>query len=292
MTEYRDIHYTSTDGLTLYARDYPGPGPEAPAVLCMHGLTRNSADFAGLAERLAGRYRVVSVDQRGRGRSDYDPQPARYEPRTYVADMFTLLDHLGLERVAIIGTSMGGLMGMMMGATRPERFPAMVINDIGPEIDPAGLARIKSYAGKSPPVRNWEEAVAQTREINGREFPDFDDRRWLAFARALYRERDGVPVLAYDPAIATPIASSEETAIPQDLWPLFEALPMPVLVLRGAHSDILAPECARRMAETGRDCRVVEVPNRGHAPTLEEAPAVEAIEDFLARSAGAAASRE
>lgn len=298
MTNYRDIHYCSKDGLALYARDYPGPAADGerqvntPAILCLHGLTRNSADFAALAEHLAPRHRVICADQRGRGLSDYDPVPANYQPQTYVGDMFTLLDHLGLGQVVVIGTSMGGLMGMIMGALQPARVLALVLNDIGPQVDPAGLARIKSYVGKSRPVTSWEQAVAQARELNHREFPDFDEARWQTFTRALYRDCDGVPVLAYDPAIAEPIDREEAAAVPPDLWPLFESLPMPVLVLRGAHSDILAPECARRMVDRGDDCRLVEVPGRGHAPTLEEALAVEAIEGFLAGSAEVTARRE
>ncbi|MBN7797020.1 alpha/beta fold hydrolase [Parahaliea mediterranea] len=281
MQHYDDIHYRGADGLGLYARDYNRAGSSAPVLLCLHGLTRNSADFEGLASELAGDCRLVCADQRGRGRSDYDPNPANYQPATYVADMFALLDHLGLEQVVVIGTSMGGLMGMMMGAMQPARLRALVLNDIGPEVNPAGLARIKDYVGKSAPVATWEEAVAQARAINGREFPDFDHTRWLAFARAIYREQNGVPVLAYDPAIAAPIDAADAAAVPPDLWPLFEALPVPVLVLRGGHSDILLGDCATRMGERGRNCQVVEVSGRGHAPTLEEAAALGAIRALL-----------
>jgi pimeloyl-ACP methyl ester carboxylesterase len=279
---YAALRYRSADGLELYARDYRAAGADAPAVLCLHGLTRNSADFEPLAAHLAGSWRVVCADQRGRGGSAYDPRPDNYQPATYVQDMFALLDHLGLAQVVVIGTSMGGLMGMMMAAMAPARVRALVLNDIGPEVDPAGLARIKSYVGKSAPVGSWEEAVAQTRALNEREFPDFSPARWETFARALYRERDGVPVLAYDPAIAAPLATGESAAVPPDLWPLFECLAQPVLVLRGAHSDILSPACADAMVQRGQRCRLVVVPRRGHAPTLEEAPALAAIDGFLA----------
>jgi pimeloyl-ACP methyl ester carboxylesterase len=282
MPEFVDVHYHSADGLALYARDYRGAGDAAPAVLCLHGLTRNSADFEVLAAHLAGRYRVVCADQRGRGRSAWDPQPGRYQPATYVQDMFALLDYLALPRVAIIGTSMGGLMGMMMAALAPQRVSALVLNDIGPEVDPAGLARIKSYVGKTAAVSSWEDAVARTRELNAAAFPDFDEARWQRFACAPYREQDGVPVRAYDPAIAAPIDAQEDAAVPPDLWPLFERLAQPVLVLRGAHSDILSADCAARMAQRHPQCRLVEVPRRGHAPTLEEASARDAIDAFLA----------
>ncbi len=284
MADYRDHWYDSADGLRLYARDYPGPGGTALPVLCMHGLSRNSADFAGLAEHLARERRVISVDQRGRGRSAWDPVPGNYTPPTYVRDMFRLLDELGLERVALIGTSLGGLMSFLMAAQQPARFAGMVINDIGPEIDPAGLARIQRYVGKNPPVTSWDEAVAKTREINGIAFPDYGDDDWLAFARNLYVERDGVPVLAHDPAIAEAMADPEETgAVPPDLWPVFDAAAqVPMLVIRGELSDLLAADCVARMRERDADLRAVEVPRVGHAPMLTEPAALAAIDEFLA----------
>ncbi|MFV0277329.1 MAG: alpha/beta fold hydrolase [Parahaliea sp.] len=280
------ITYRSSDGLALYARDYRTAPAEAPVLLCLHGLTRNSADFASLAEHLAGGFRVICADQRGRGRSDYDPQPARYQPLTYVEDMFTLLDHLQVARVTVIGTSMGGLMGMLMAARQPERISALVLNDIGPEVDPRGLARIQSYVGKSAPVSDWQQAVAQVRAINGSAFPDFSQTQWRDFAGKIYREQNGVPVLNYDSAIAAPIDSSKEAAVPPDLWPLFESLSQPLLLVRGELSDILAASTAAGMCERGQDCRLVEIPGRGHAPTLDEAPARRAIDDFLGALAG------
>lgn len=285
MADYSDHWYESDDGLRLYARDYPGPaGGGALPVLCMHGLSRNSADFAGLADHLAAERRVIVAEQRGRGRSAWDPTPANYTPLTYVQDMFRLLDGLGLDRVILIGTSMGGLMSFLMAAQAPARFPAMVINDIGPEIDPAGLARIQRYVGKNDPVSSWDEAVAQTREINGPAFPDYDDEEWLAFTRNLYVEEGGVPVLAYDPAIAAGMADPEDTgAVPPDLWPVFDAASeVPMLVIRGASSDILAAGCVERMRERDPDLAVVEVPRVGHAPMLTEPPALAAIDRFLA----------
>ncbi len=153
MTDYRDLWYQSPDGLKLYARDYPGPaGSTLPPALCMHGLTRNSADFAALADQLSASRRVLSVDQRGRGLSDYDSNTNNYTPATYVQDMFALLDGEGIDRVVLVGTSMGGLMSFLMAAMQPERIAAMIINDIGPEIDPTGLARIQGYVGKSGSV--------------------------------------------------------------------------------------------------------------------------------------------
>jgi len=284
MADYRDHWYDSADGLRLYARDYPGPGGNALPVLCMHGLSRNAADFAGLADHLVSGRRVIVAEQRGRGRSAWDPVPANYTPLTYVQDMFRLLDELGLERVLLIGTSMGGLMSFLMMAQAPARFAGAVINDIGPEIDPVGLARIQRYVGRNPPVRSWDEAVAKTREINGAAFPDYSDEEWLAFTRNLYVEREGVPVLAYDPAIAEGMADPEETgAVPAALWPVFDAAAaVPMLVIRGELSDILAADCVARMGERDPDLTAVEVPRVGHAPMLTEPEALAAIDAFLA----------
>ncbi len=283
MTDYRDLWYQSPDGLKLYARDYPGPaGSTLPPALCMHGLTRNSADFAALADQLCAGRRVLSVDQRGRGRSDYDSNISNYTPATYVQDMFALLDGEGIDRVVLVGTSMGGLMSFLMAAMQPERIAAMIINDIGPEIDPAGLARIQDYVGKSGPVTTWDEAVAQQKAINGIAFPDFTEQQWQDFTRGLYREENGAPVIAYDPAIAQPMSDQDSGAVPPDLWPVFEAITaIPMLVVRGATSDILSPGCVARMRELDPDLQVVEVPNRGHAPMLDEPAAQSAITGFL-----------
>ena len=283
MSEFSDFWYQSPDGLRLYARDYPGPSTSTlPPVLCLHGLSRNSADFANLASTLASERRVIVAEQRGRGRSDYDSNPANYTPVTYAGDMFRLLDTLALKQVILIGTSMGGLMSFIMASQQPDRIAGMVINDIGPEIDPAGLERIQRYVGKVEPARNWEEAAERIREINGAAFPDYTHDDWMAFARDLYLEQDGVPVLAYDPAISQAMGDAEAGAVPPDLWPLFQAIvDTPMLLIRGELSDILAPSCVSRMRELDTDITVVEVPRVGHAPTLMEPAALQAIQAFL-----------
>jgi len=285
MGNYVDYWYQSSDGLQLYARDYPcsaaGKGSTA-TVLCMHGLTRNSADFSGLADHLRGDYRVLSVDQRGRGRSDYDSVAANYTPLTYVQDMFNLLDRLQVPEVILVGTSMGGLMSFIMAAMQPARVSAIVINDIGPEVDQRGLDRIKSYVGKSKPVSNWEEAVAQVRSIAEVAFPDFTDEEWQQFARDVYREERGIPVLAYDPAISQPVNDAEAGAVPPDLWPVFDSVArVPMLVIRGESSDILSRACVEQMRDRKRDLQVAEIPRRGHAPTLNEPASRAAIDRFL-----------
>lgn len=281
MSGYADFWYES-DGLRLYARDYAHPAPRA-TVLCMHGLTRNSADFAELCAALQDDYRVIAVDQRGRGRSAYDPNPENYAPLVYVRDMFKLLDTLGIARVIAIGTSMGGLMSIVMAALQPARLSAVVLNDIGPIIDPAGLARIRAYVGKVPPVTSWAAAERQVRALNEHVFPDWQAMDWERFARKVYREdAAGVPKLAHDPAIADSIQESA-TNPPVDLWPAYAALAgIPTLVIRGATSDILAPDCVAEMKRRKPDLVAVEVPNRGHAPMLDEPVARAALYEFLA----------
>lgn len=282
--DYLDYYYRSADDLTLYARDYPGPeDSQRLPVLCMHGLTRNSADFAWIASRLAKTRRVISVDQRGRGLSDYDPVAANYTPATYVGDMFKLLDELGIQRLLVIGTSMGGLMAMIMANRQARRFAGIVLNDIGPELDRAGLDRIKNYVGKRGEISNWDDAVARTREINAVAFPRYTDEEWLRLAQGLYFEANGVPVIAHDAAIAEALQDVESNAVPADLWSLFHGMSaMPMLVVRGELSDLLAMDCIEKMQAISPTLRVAQIPDRGHAPMLDEPAAVKAVEAFIA----------
>jgi len=285
MASYSDVYFQSADKrLTLYARDYGAPFPGAPVVLCLHGLTRNSADFEWIAAHLSRRYRVIAADQRGRGRSDWDPVPANYTPAVYVADMLGLLDHLSIDRVAIVGTSMGGLMAMIMGVTAKDRLTGAVINDVGPDIEAAGLARIASYTGKTKPVTTWIEAARTAQFINEVAFPDYGADDWMAFARRLFREQDGVPVPAYDPGIAAGLKPQSDAPVaPPDLWPMWDGLQgLPILAIRGALSDLLSPATLDKMADRHPGLVAVTVPNRGHAPMLDEPEAVAAIDAFLA----------
>jgi len=283
--DYQPHRYRSACGrLDLSARDYPVPGGgEAPTLLLMHGLTRNSADFEPLAQHLAGRYRLIVPDQRGRGLSQDDPDPANYRPDVYARDMFALLDDLGIGEAGLIGTSMGGLMAMVMTAMQPARVRAIVLNDIGPVLAPEGLARIGGYVGPAEPFSGWDEAAERCAAINAEAFPGFGARDWLSFARRLCRERDDRKVeFAYDPGIAA--AFAQDGAAQPDLWPLWQALDgKPVLLLRGALSDLLSPETAAAMQNRHRGpYGFAEIPGRGHAPLLDEPEAVAAIETFLA----------
>ena len=287
MTDYNDFWYSSHDGLRLYARDYSrvlNEDKKAKTILCMHGLTRNSADFEDICNQLADRYRLIVVDQRGRGLSDYDPDPTNYTPLVYVQDMFSLLKKLELSEVILLGTSLGGIMAMMMAAMKPEMVQAIIINDIGPEISVKGLDRLKKYVGKSTPVKTWEEAAKRTALINKIAFPEANDQDWLKFAKRLYHEDDkGCPIISYDPNIAVLFTDNkvEKSAAP-DLWPVYELiLDKPMLLIRGQLSDIIDAECVLKMQQKKPDIEVLEVPNVGHAPLLSEAEVKPRIIKFL-----------
>ncbi|MFT5084591.1 MAG: pimeloyl-ACP methyl ester carboxylesterase [Lentisphaeria bacterium] len=278
---YRDVRYESEDGLTLYARDYSDK-KDALVVLCLHGLTRNARDFEGLCDVLPSRYRLIVPDQRGRGKSDYDSRVENYTPAVYVQDMLRLLGFLEVKSAVIIGTSMGGIMAMIMAALYPQMISAFVLNDVGPEISPVGLARLKKYVGQVIEVSSWSDAVNYVREINGSAFPYYGKDDWLRFARNVFDEdAQGVPTLAYDVNIARSLADAERTA-PLDLWPMFDTIKeIPTLLIRGETSDILTRDCAEKMVAMCENISFVEVSNIGHAPMLDEPQAVQAIEVFL-----------
>jgi pimeloyl-ACP methyl ester carboxylesterase len=278
-----DYFYISADGLRLYARLYAASRGGGMPVLCLPGLTRNSRDFVTLAEHLSGRHDVLAADLRGRGRSDWDADPSHYQLMTYVQDAFALLDARKLERVVVVGTSLGGLMAMVMAAARPERIAGAVLNDAGPELDPAGVRRIAGYAGKLPPVSTWAQAAEQAKSIYGVALPGLTDADWLAFAERGYRESPtGIPVPDVDPKIAEAFKSPAPT--PMHLWPLYAQIrSTPMLVIRGAQSDILSATTLARMAREKADLQHITVPNRGHTPLLDEPECLAAIDAFLAR---------
>lgn len=279
--------YRSACGnLDLFARIYPGEGPP---LLLMHGLTRNSADFDPLIPHLQPHYRLIVPDQRGRGLSQWDGDPARYRPDIYVADMFALLDELGVEQAGLIGTSMGGLMAMMMAAMQPQRVRAIILNDIGPKLDAGGLARIQGYVGPAAAFPGWDEAAARCAQVNADAFPDFGPDDWRAFAQRTCREEaDGSVRFAYDPAISQSIRGDEPATVPPDLWPLWGMISaIPALVLRGALSDLLSAETVSRMAAShAGPFLAVDVPLRGHAPLLNEPAALAAILPFIKELVG------
>ncbi len=280
---FAEKFFSSRDGLQIYYRDYDGDASKAP-VLCLHGLTRNSRDFAALAEHIAPARRVLAPDQRGRGRSQYDAHWLNYHPATYVEDMWTLLRELSVERLIVIGTSLGGLMAMLMAAMRPQMLAGVVLNDIGPQIDPQGVARIQSYVGRLPPVRSWDDAAAQMKTIFGVALPDYDERQWHELARKSFDEGDdGVPRIAADPKIGDAVRSIPlPPNATQAMWFAFGQLrAIPTLALRGAHSDLLSAATLERMQREVPQLVAVTVPNRGHAPQLDEPHSLRAIDAFL-----------
>jgi pimeloyl-ACP methyl ester carboxylesterase len=243
------------------------------------------ADFEFIAGHLSARYRVIAADQRGRGKSQWDPETANYRPTTYVADMFALLDHLAIERVAVIGTSMGGIMAMIMGAMQPARLAGLVLNDIGPEVPASGMNRLRRTLNDRKPSATWADAAVQARRLNEMAFPDYGEDQWAAFARRTYVEdRDGRPVAAFDPAILEGLNETDPSAVPPDLWAQWQLLgAIPILAIRGAVSDIISAETLSSMAARHPNLTAVTVANRGHAPMLDEPAAVAAIDEFLKR---------
>jgi pimeloyl-ACP methyl ester carboxylesterase len=289
MAGWQELRWTSADGLTLSARDYPGGGDGRPPILCLPGLTRNARDWEAVAERLAPAWRVIAVDFRGRGESDYAKDPMSYVPATYAADVDRLLADQGIGRFVAFGTSLGGIVAMLMaGAGAP--IAGALLNDVGPAIEPAGLGRIRGYVGRSSTWPTWMHAARCLRDMHRDAHPGFDTADWLAMAKRLYyANAAGRIVLDYDLRIAEPFRVVGGEA-PPDMWPMLAKLGQaPVLVVRGALSDVLSAATAQRMADSVPDAELVTVPDTGHAPLLSEPEVVPAIDRLLARiSRGAA----
>ena len=279
---YEDRYYVVRDGLKLHYRDYPG-ATDRPPLLCLPGLTRNARDFADFAERNSPRFRVIALDFRGRASSDYDPSPARYNPMTYAADVLELLDQLGIAQAVFVGTSLGGLVTMVIAATAPQRIAAAIINDVGPDVDPAGINRILTYVGKDLRFHSWDEAADTIAGNYGGNFERFTHADWVAMAKRNCREENGEIRFDYDMAIAEPFKTAG--AVPQaDLWPLFAALgTKPLLVVRGERSDLLTTQTAEKMQAVAPAMKLAVVPGVGHAPELNEPEATAAIDEFLLR---------
>jgi len=284
---YVERRWKSPDGLDLFARDYaPGPGVACPPIIAIHGLTRNSADFGALAPFLAqsGR-RVLAVDVRGRGLSDRASDPMTYRPDVYAKDMLALMDQAAIDRAVFVGTSMGGLITMALTALKPRAVVAAILNDIGPEVAPEGLARIASYSGQPVEIGSWADAAAYAKRINGVAFPHYSDADWDGFARRIFRQQpDGEIELDYDPDISVPIRAAGAKALVPNLWPMFRRLAKtkPTLLVRGGESDLLSLAIAEKMKKAAPAMAYVEVPGVGHAPMLDEAEAKAAIFEFLA----------
>ena len=282
MAEWTDRSWNSVDGLKLHYRDYAGPH-ERPPILCIPGLTRNARDFEPVADRYAGNWRVIAVDLRGRGQSAHDPDPANYAPMTYVADLMKLLDQLGIADAVFVGTSLGGLCTMLLAADDPERIAGALINDIGAEIDQAGIDRIGGYLGQDTRYQDWNAAAAALAERNGDMFPHWQESDWQRFSRRICREEGDEIRYDYDMRIADNFRRA--AGKPQiDFWPFFRALDgRPVTILRGELSDLLSADTAKRMASEFDDVELVTIPGTGHAPSLDEPKSLAALDRLLER---------
>lgn len=316
--DFRENTYRSADGLTLYYRDY-NPYANGTAVICLPGLTRNSKDFAALAERLSPSRRVVCPDFRGRGRSAYDPNPDAYAPMTYAQDVLALIQHIGRPRVLLVGTSLGGIVSMLVAThigamaaasaaasgaaihhAKPnpevaaaaaarairERIAGVILNDVGPIVETAAIDRIKSYLGKGGALPSWDQATAALRFILADSYPDLPPEEWRAYAERTFIEKpDGSIVADYDPAIAKKFHEAGAPE-PEAMWQLFGSLePVPTLLVWGMLSDLLVRPTVEEMKRRKSDLEVVEVPNRGHVPLLVEAADYPAVERFVSAHA-------
>jgi pimeloyl-ACP methyl ester carboxylesterase len=278
---FRDVWITAADGLRLYGRDYEGDGT-GPPILCLSGLTRNVRDFEPFIDRIGGARQFIAMDYRGRGRSDYAPDPKTYRVDIEADDALSLLDHLGIARAAMIGTSRGGLVAMTLAAKALGRLAGVLFNDIGPVIDKAGLLRIRSYLGKAPRFTSWDEAIEALKRTHAGF--KLDETEWLDFARRVYREENGLPRIDYDARLGETFPSAEdiESSTLPDMWPLFEMLkPIPCAVLRGEHSDLLSEATVAEMKSRHPGLIVRTVPHRGHVPFLDEPESLVAIKKWF-----------
>lgn len=288
MASWTEGYWWSKDGLRLHYRDYPGRA-DRPPILCIPGLTRNARDFEGVAERLTGDWRLICLDLRGRGESAHAKDPMSYVPLTYLQDVDALVRELSLERFVAFGTSLGGLITLLLAAADGQRLAGALLNDIGPVIEAAGLERIRGYVGRSHSWPTWLHAARHFAEQQRDIYPEWRLDQWLGFAKRLCRLTPaGRIVLDYDMRIAEPL-KLPAPAGGLDLGSAFAALrTIPTLVLRGAHSDVLSAETAARMEAGHPDIEIVTVPTVGHAPTLDEPEAEAAIDRFLGRISVAA----
>jgi pimeloyl-ACP methyl ester carboxylesterase len=291
-TAAKSLFVTAQDGLRLHVRAY-GPHPNQPSagdrlpVVCLPGLARTAADFDTAALALSADprrpRRVLALDYRGRGRSDYDRQPANYNLQVELADVLSVLTALEISRAVFIGTSRGGILSMLLAAARPTMIAGCVLNDIGPVIELKGLMRIKSYVGKLPRAASIHEAADVLRRLFGSQFPKWNDDDWVAFARLTFKEAGGRIVPDYDVKLAKTLKGIHPDRPLAPLWHAFDALAgRPLLVIRGGNSDILSAATVQGMRERHRDLGVLEVADEGHAPRLADAAILERIASFVA----------
>lgn len=285
MAAYENRYWSSADGVRLHARDYPGE-QHAPPLLCLPGRTRNARDYEALAIRLEGRRRVIAMNLRGRGESGHAKDPTTYTTTTYVEDVRAGLETLGVEQVVTVGTSLGGVVAMLLAHAAPGLVVAALLNDIGPEVEAAGIGRIRGAVGRAGSYPTWMHAARAVGETYAEVYPDWRIEEWLAMAKRLYRlTGTGRVVLDYDQRIAEPFRGESRTESAGLLWEALAALrTVPVLVVRGERSDVLSAAVAGRMIATLDRAELVTVPGVGHSPTLGEPAAVAGLEQLLART--------
>ena len=285
MAVYGDVWFEASDALTLYARDYNRAAADRIPVLCLAGLTRNSKDFEPIVPLIERQRRVLTLDYRGRGRSSYAEDWSTYRPEIEADDAVRLLDHLNVPRAAILGTSRGGIVAMVMAAKHKERISGMLLNDIGPEIEPAGLIRIRKMIDQRPNITNWREAIEVLKSANPG-YETLGDSQWQQMARAIFRDEEGRPVYDFDVRLGLSFPSMEDIVLGKvpDLWMLFDLFKdVPVSVLRGEHSDLLSERIVGEMATHHPNLDAVTVRDRGHIPLLDEPESTAGVLRWLDR---------
>jgi pimeloyl-ACP methyl ester carboxylesterase len=279
--------FTAPDGLHLHALLY---GEEAAAeqetpIVCLPGLTRPARDFVVLAQHLYAQTprRIVSLDYRGRGGSDWDPDWRRYSLPVEYVDILAVLDQLEVRSAIFIGLSRGGLHAMTLASLLPERVKALVLNDVGPELETQGLAKISAYIGRLPLLRTLEEGIDHYKGSMGGSFPAVPDEHWRFYVRNSLNETPERLRLSYDPQLARMMDNFDPSQPLPNLWEQFNGLAGPILALRGEHSDLLSPEVFARMASSHPRCQTHVVPGQGHAPLLLDTPTLNRIGAFVAK---------
>ena len=272
-------NFTTSDGLSLHYTD-SAQGQALP-LICLPGLTRDGQDFRYFAPHGA-RYRMITLDARGRGQSDLDPEITNYNVMREAQDVIELMDYLGLEQAAILGTSRGGMVAMVLAATAKDRLSAVVLNDVGPEIPQGGIARIMEYVGRRPAAKTYDKAAQTLAALMAPAFPDVPPARWREEVEVFYDETPDGLALRYDPRLRDALLEQAKAGPPPDLWALFMALEgLPCGVIRGANSDVLSHETYLEMQRRLPALQAVELDNRGHVPFLDEPAALTLIHSVL-----------
>jgi pimeloyl-ACP methyl ester carboxylesterase len=282
------VFISAPDGLRLHVRRYGRRTCPALPMVCLPGLARTTADFETLARALSGESKtpraVFALDYRGRGQSDYDRDVSHYSFQTELADILAVLAALDCMPAVFVGTSRGGILAMLLAALRPGAIAGVVLNDIGPVIEPQGLMRIKGYVGKLPQPRDYDDGAEILRRLFSGQFPKLGHDDWLAGARRTFKEEDGRLVPSYDIRLAETLEGFEPEQRLPPLWKEFDALgKLPLMVIRGANSDLLSPLTVSAMRARRTEMETIEVPDQGHAPLLSEAGIISDIAAFAAR---------